>query len=653
MDPSREHPPSEDSYVDVTEPSKAATPPFAGTPATPLKSRSGKEKLQLPTGVHPGQMRCFTRVTDVIYGPVSTHGHLAPSLDQLPEIILPPLHPRTLSMMDSRCTNVDMTRPSKPKHPPKRAQSLTKNHAKSSTLPLPPSKPARTLSEQTDTQTVLMTSSIATKPGIQVLGKGSHNHKTPLTRTQTVPPVASKDDMCKVPVTNIGGLNQLLPEEELSNTRLSSADSREAFQDSHLQPNGRGYLDKLLPAKMHSTTAIKTTCSEALLAQQNPSIVLQDSFSQATEWSSFRREEGSPLFTPADRSGDNVCEDTIVAEMQKQKLAESQKEDPIILGTPQIHTPCKPGLPGKSTDADTQSKVIKMHHLRKKIEEIHDSTNILKNSECIGLPDCVVMVTKIEDDYKKMHGVEPTEENSKFLKPDASDGDSTDYEGLVIYEDFKDDEYQDTEKARAEALELPKSIRHRVVRIVKGPERRRLRRKVKSHHSGTPQVVVTDFDDTATPPWKGNSVLEPAHTPESSSDEDDMHDGYMSHDKARQVLDMLLEANNVRKPADRGSQSVQEHKLRRKNSDTESSLDIVVLPPEVTEYQKGTKSQSEEVAEIRLLTASAPKEPPPLLGIQRSRTRVVAQSDDVARRRKMLQKTKTFPQYDNTAQTKD
>lgn len=227
-------------------------------------------------------------------------------------------------------------------------------------------------------------------------------------------------------------------------------------------------------------------------------------------------------------------------------------------------------------------------------------------------------------------------ENATFMEPSASDSDSsTDYEELIIYKELADhNDCEDIDKARNDALGLPKTIRHRTKRIVKDTE------------GPLQSVTVSNKTDRPSGTLEADSVTKPETAVHPKNHSGRMIQTQMSHDKARQVLDMMLEANNVRRAS--------EPTARKMTATAEcSTLGTVALPPEVAKYQKHglllSKSPSEVAKEIRFLTASAPEGPPPLPGVQRSRAKVVAQSDDVVRKRKILQKTKTFPAYEQTA----
>ena len=214
------------------------------------------------------------------------------------------------------------------------------------------------------------------------------------------------------------------------------------------------------------------------------------------------------------------------------------------------------------------------------------------------------------------------------------------YDELVIYEELgstSDDGYQDIEQARIEALGLPKNIRTRASRIVKGRERKKLRRslqiKSRNFSEGSIDHPTLNFADVAKrrttengpslketketgkdSPVPEEKFATPSH--DDSSSEDDTNDGYMSHKKALQVLDMLLEANNVKKVAHRKKtiQRSQSVHCDPTTTTTDDDAAQVILPPEVEEYQKAgllqTKSTSEIAAEIKFLTESAPQRAP-------------------------------------------
>lgn len=388
----------------------------------------------------------------------------------------------------------------------------------------------------------------------------------------------------------------------------------------------------------------------------------------------------------------------------EQKLAELNLSDGITCSDrdspqPQIQTGAsvKPKVPEKPSDIHLHPKVVEMLFLKKqkqlqKITEIYDMSPTDDNTDS-EVEEIYLSSVDMEDSEdgedkgrsKRRSGPAGESEsssqrnngvNSKHV-PGAAGVDESDeeeaYEELIIYEELeeKDSGYQDIEQAIIEALGLPQTIRHRSVRLVKGKERKRLRKSIKhrSLHLSKGSAEKAAFDPptaqevTASAGSVQGAIPEPkvaAISPESSSDEDDTHDGYMSHDKARQVLDMLLEANNVVRLARREKLLTVQKEQKEPPAPEADSHDITtdnsmmlpdpILPAGTEEYQKAgilqSKSFQEVAAEIKFLTDSAPKEPPPLPGVQRPRAKMVSRSDDQIRTRKVLMKTNTFPTYE-------
>ena len=541
---------SDDSYVDVAEPIKGATPPtsFAGgaaaTPTFPLEQQErtsrGKEagKSQPPAGLKsPSQMRYLTRVTDVIYGEVSnrTQGRLVALPKSSTELELqpddpPPLYPRTVSMVGSQHHNVMG-----------KAWSSSMGKKFHSSMPRSRSRELHDFVKACSLQ---------------------HNKRG-------TEPIASTNAPCDIRVVGKGSCNQ--------KTTLTTATG---LQLSALN-------EDVLPS--------------TIFDQSQRYVAAESISSQSSE------ENGSDLpYTPTTTS---TCF-------------------------------------GEPTD-----------HERKGCEASANTKGELGNSGCLSPTlhsDPVVGGVTGPSTY--VHYTQKLAENSSSVEPSANDSDSsTDYEELVIYEelaDNKDSGYEDINQARIEALGLPKTIRHRAGRIVKGPE-------------GTPRSVTvgSKMDEPSgtlqagtlqAGTLKADLPTEPKTATRPQNRMYQMHDKYMSHDEARQVLDMLLEADNVQRLPDRDKPELAKATAGKATVAAETSTpDAVALSPEVAEYQKLrlllSKSPSEVAEEIRFLTDSAPKETPQLPGIQRSRAKVVAQSDDVVRKRKMLQKTKTFPAYEQTA----
>lgn len=687
----------------------AATPPFpqaASTRTLGPPKRKGKQPAGVSSASKPRYVYNFTRVTEAIYGQVGTTELAAPSYQSPPKnlvlppknLVPPPLHPRTISMVDPLdMQDVSLSTDSQGQSSVDFNRSDFENTAPVSEYNYDSLIVATTVASARQGKLKSKPKIMPKPAGHQVPGKGFYNRKT----TQD-PMVISTSRI--IPVT----ASIVLPSiEEVPSMRPGvierGINESGTDMDSQLQLEGRG--DDPPQADVHcpwvSTTIdsrTSDTCSEAVLSRTT--IPNSSNFDTATN--TFSTPPENDVTEILQRKAESPCtlagtkneekDDAIITEMQKMKMAESNSQSseqenpyddivicrapPIICCAPPSCTSSKPSIPMKPPNINTHPKVVKMRYLKRQkqlqeIEEIYDFDE-LSDSE---VEEIYTDSADIKDHDSHMpgvagnqlsvqetvhpEGIEGLTEKKSFDRPIASDDDSTDYEDLVIYEELasdKDAGYQDIEKARAEALGLPKNIRRRVMRIVKGPQRRRLRRSIKSksfHDFGSPKLI--DESDDTTPSNSENS-LDPktaAHICRSgsSSSEDETRDGYMSHDKARQVLDMLLEANNVTKFADRGrSQSVQERETAREFET--SSLDFA-LPPEVAEYQKDgilqTKSLAEIAAEIQFLTNSAPKEPPPLPGLLRSRAQLVTRADDVIRKRKVLTKTNTFPNdYNNS-----
>lgn len=384
----------------------------------------------------------------------------------------------------------------------------------------------------------------------------------------------------------------------------------------------------------------------------------------------------------------NQDDDIIITAMQKQRLASFSSfediYDDIIVKRLQKS---KPDVPPKPPGIHSHPMVVEIRRQNKlkrleAIEEIYDldppqSPNELPEFEEIYI-DSTVIDSDDSDDPSNMHDkVSSTQSNSsvgdqelelkatdhegmEFYPGSKIDLESTSvpheasetYEELVIYEELRSNEedgYQDIQKAVIEALGLPENIRHRASRIVRGPERRKLKKQIKRRWKEVGQTEsVAQSNTSPLTSQSGKPLLErnTEHGSSSDEEEEETHDGYMSHGKARQVLDMLLEANNVKKLAHIGkSQTMPAEELIPFNEDSDIEDDVdVVLPPEVKEYQQAgilyARSMSAIAAEIKHLTDSAPKDPPPLPGIQRERAKAVTNSDSLIRK---LKRRNTMP----------
>lgn len=404
-----------------------------------------------------------------------------------------------------------------------------------------------------------------------------------------------------------------------------------------------------------------------------------------------------------DDNDDNVYDDTVIAVLRKRSFSISTSlediYDDIIVHRLRNDTPSKPKVPNKPHNIHSHPRVLKMQRLKKlkqlqAIEEIYDLPSTTDFSDLAEVDDIYIDPTTIYDsedsDIENHHEVQDvatgsvtggetidspnltkgkngfdhsqnktncSSESAKIPSGDKGSEDET-YEELVIYEELslnRDAGYQNIEEATAEALGLPKDIRKRTVRISKGPQRRKFRDSMKRR-----SLSLAEKDDSCTfedlvSSKSNNSLVEndaldkkPDTTAPNSSEADENYDGYMSHTKGRQVLDMLLEVNNVKMAAHRDRTRALSHSQSVQSTNKESDVDFdITLPPEIEEYQKvgiiPKRTQSEIASEIRQLTDSAPKEPPPLPGIQRARVRAVTRSDNLIHKRKQLVKTNTFP----------
>ena len=387
---------------------------------------------------------------------------------------------------------------------------------------------------------------------------------------------------------------------------------------------------------------------------------------------------------------DDIYDDIIVMVSQEQKQT-TQESDTVVLQkqglltqeSEAVITPQggKPNLPHKPLSIQSHPKVEKIRQLKKlkrleEIEEIYDLEPLetddvefeevyIDSSQIIESDDSDE-ATKLQGEtsevkamstlaHKAGHGQDTTSTQDLWERVGGEEGEA--YQELVIYEQLRTDEengYQDIEKARIEALGLPEQIRHRSARITKGPERRKLRKSIKNRSGDHRSPTGDKARSNTLPPDIG--CVNPAPTlglqglsdQEKDEEEEKSHDGYMSHEKARQVLDMLLEANNVRKISHlTRSQSVMVEPIPvtvDSDIDEEQALE---LPPEMREYQQAgvlkVKSPAEIAAEVKLLVESAPAQAPPLPGIQRARTGRVTMSDSLIRRRQMMKKANTMP----------
>ena len=348
----------------------------------------------------------------------------------------------------------------------------------------------------------------------------------------------------------------------------------------------------------------------------------------------------------------------------------------------------RPKVPEKPSNIHLHPKVVEMNRLKKQkqLQEITEIYDISPAEDSTGSEMEEIYLSSVdiedcedgEDDGNKRRlgpaggsaGKSSNRQKNGVKLPVSSDEEA--YEELVIYEELEERDYgyQDLEQARIEALGLPQTIRHRSVRLVKGRTRKKLKKSLRrksSQRSIHMEKATSDppsAPEVTTPTPTGNvqdAILEPkvaAVSPEISSDEDDAHDGYMSHDKARQVLDMLLEANNVIKLAHEEKlptvQDERKEPLEMESYDIITDNSIIlpepILPAGIQKYQKDgilqSKSPQEIAAEIKFLTDTAPKEPPPLPGMQRPRAKMVSRSDDQIRTRKKLIKSNTCPAFE-------
>lgn len=451
---------------------------------------------------------------------------------------------------------------------------------------------------------------------------------------------------------------------------------------------------QLLGRKISDQKGITTEKGSDWVLRKNGGTVLHDSLAKT-------KSLGTSGFD--DDNDDNVYDDTVIAVLRKQSFSTSTSlediYDDIIVHRLRNDTPSKPKVPNKPRNIHSHPRVLKMQHLKKlkqlqAIEEIYDLPSTTDFSDLAEVDDIYIDPTTIYDsedsDIENHHKVKDvatgsvtggetigspnltegkngldhsqnktncSSESAKIPSGDKGSEDET-YEELVIYEELslnRDAGYQNIEEATAEALGLPKDIRKRTVRISKGPQRRKFRDSMKRR-----SLSLAEKDDSCTfedlvSSKSNNSLVEndaldkkPDTTAPNSSEADENYDGYMSHTKGRQVLDMLLEVNNVKMAAHRDGTRALSHSQSVQSTNEESDVDFdITLPPEIEEYQKvgiiPKRTQSEIASEIRQLTDSAPKEPPPLPGIQRARVRAVTRSDNLIHKRKQLVKTNTFP----------
>ena len=417
--------------------------------------------------------------------------------------------------------------------------------------------------------------------------------------------------------------------------------------------------------------------------------------------------------TTTEAEDDDVYDDIIITALRKQKFTSFEDiYDDIIIKRMQKS---KPDVPQKPTNIHSHPKVAEIRRQRKlkrleAIEEIYDLdppeptlTDELGEFEEIYIDPGDISGSDgsgEEGDTSKQKATggtgshvateeNPTqEEGGPTSRTSLEDGSEEEtYEELVIYEELRSNEeegYQDIEKARVEALGLPENPRNRSTRIVKGPKRRKLKKTIKrrslhltegrtQHNgSGSPPELLAQNGTSPLLSEKLSEAIEnpdaqnpdPPDTKQASSneegeeeeEEEKPHDGYMTHKKAREVLDMLLEAQNVKKIAHIGKSLTLPAETSTaiepipvcEDSDIEDEVDLV-LPPEVKEYQQAgilsAKSAYDIAAEIKFLTESAPKEPPPLPGLQRGRSKPVSNRDSMLRSRRnaALKRTQTMP----------
>lgn len=272
-------------------------------------------------------------------------------------------------------------------------------------------------------------------------------------------------------------------------------------------------------------------------------------------------------------------------------------------------------------------------------------------------------IPRVANSDKRRSKFDPLPKEGKaFGEQDAISSDEEGYEDLFIYEELpaekKEDDgaYQNINDVKIEALGLPRSIRSRATGMAKGPQRTRLKRRLtKINRSNSEKVedsekLVTEKKEEDPSSINGKQISAESRSPEGEEDEET--DGLIPRDKAYKVLELLLEANNVKKTEARPSlqkqkqlpaeEMTQQHSTTRVN---QKSLSLE-MTPEMKDYHKAgvikVKTTEEMAAEIEKLVENAPTVPPPLPGFQRPRTGRTTGADTIIRKRKILQKMSTY-----------
>ena len=290
------------------------------------------------------------------------------------------------------------------------------------------------------------------------------------------------------------------------------------------------------------------------------------------------------------------------------------------------------------------------------------------------------------DPLPKTSDSSPPSRQLEDLRAQDSPGDDEDsdtYEDLPLYEDlgtYQEEEespYQNVTQAVVEALGLPGEMRTRVSRITAG-QRKKLRKSVK-HVQQLRRSQSMPESDLVQAKKSAEEQQSPLPIPEEKSenekDDGSGEDESIPFGKSRVVFEMLLDASGIERvsediltPSNNPMQQLSsksdtdlhvkkcDHLSEHKSSPYFDSLELdkIYDTPEIRRYQaagiiqRRTRSEIEE--EIKQITASAPLQPPPLPGLNRSRLRVVTRSDRLIHKRFVLKRRQTVQNIETSDQ---
>ena len=249
---------------------------------------------------------------------------------------------------------------------------------------------------------------------------------------------------------------------------------------------------------------------------------------------------------------------------------------------------------------------------------------------------------------------------------DSGDSDS-EYEDVVVYEHIEPEggdhegepSYQNLLEAQAQSLELPKQIRRRTTRLVRGPTKKKLHQTIKQRKNikQDEELCASGAESSGTQPQSDESrdgVLVSSGELKSSkaavdTQAGDSDDDYQSipFGKSQEVFDMLLEASGIHRCSNTTPSHARRHSLSSSETAAElqSSVSSGLNYLESTEFGKlrelvykefreytdagivHVRSRAQIAREIRELTENAPASPPPLPGHVRPRSKHVTKTD--------------------------